>query len=167
MLPAPWTCGRLTLTSASGDLRNVVKSVVSMPEEHAGAITITVNDRDFDVVACNIIILLVAFAADTIEQATDCIIHIWYSAMISESHLDILRGPVRQLVEDVCSKIASKTEDSIQAKTFRFGAQSLRVVLTKEKWTTLLAYLAVPGGLDPERAQKIRRIVTRRSTLSL
>lgn len=116
----------------------------------------TVNDRDFDIVARNISLLLIAMVVEDIERASDCMIHLWYSALIRESDLDIIQQQVRPLVNDICTKIADRPSGGSYAKTWSFGQRSVRVVLDKASWSRLLSFLDVPAGLDAQQAQKSR-----------
>ncbi|KAL4973168.1 hypothetical protein BDW66DRAFT_168860 [Aspergillus desertorum] len=136
------------LFAASGDLRNVVKTIAQLPSSYSGAIEITLNDRDFDIVARNIILLLVALVVDDVDIAVDCIIHLWYSAFIRESDLNILQQQVRPLIDEICMKTAAKLR------------HSFRVVLAKSAWSQLLQSLDVSPGLDAQRAQAVRTNVT-------
>jgi hypothetical protein len=86
-------------------------------------------------------------------------IHCWYSASIRLTDYRCLEA-LRKLIEEVCTKISSRAPDSLQAKNFKFGLCSLRIVLKKESWTALLAYLEVPSSVTLEEAQNIRRAVT-------
>lgn len=97
-----------------------MKTVASVPESSANKFSVDVNDRDFDIVSRNAILLLVAFVAENDVQAVDCMIHVWYSATISRDHMELLCGPVRKLVEDVCSKITSKAPGTVLGKTWQF-----------------------------------------------
>lgn len=121
---------------------------------------ITLNDRDFDIVGRNIILLLVALVVDDTDVAVDCIIHLWYSALILESDLSILQQQVRPLIDDICIKTAAKPPDTILGKTWTFGQRSLRVVLARSEWNQLLRLLDVPPGLDAQQALTIRADVT-------
>jgi hypothetical protein len=49
------------LFAASGDLRNVVRSLLSLPEQYRGTCTVVINDNDSTVVVRNILLLLVAY----------------------------------------------------------------------------------------------------------
>lgn len=118
------------------------------------------NDRDPDVVARNVIMLLVAFVVDNIDEAVDCIIHIWYSALIRKSDLDILQQRIRPLIENVCEKIKDKAPTSQLAKSWAFGQHSLRLVLQKSSWDSLLSSMDIPEGLTAERARQLRGYVT-------
>jgi hypothetical protein len=44
----------LMLCIASGDLRNVIKTIASLPQSYTGKPSIVVNDVDFDIVARNV-----------------------------------------------------------------------------------------------------------------
>ncbi|PKK48400.1 hypothetical protein CI102_8134 [Trichoderma harzianum] len=125
------------LFAASGDLRNVVKTIAQVPDGYTKPIEVTINDNDLDVVARNAIILLIALVSDNADEAVDCIIHVWYSALIRKSDLDML-----------------------QQKTWRFEKGSLRLVLPKSFWDRLLAYVSIPEGLTADQASCIRTAVT-------
>jgi hypothetical protein len=73
---------------ASGDIRNVVKTVASLPTEFTGRIDAYVNDIDLDVVARNIILILVALSVDNEDEAVGCMIHTWYSLVCERSAYD-------------------------------------------------------------------------------
>lgn len=118
------------------------------------------NDRDLDIVARNAIMLLIALAVDDIDEAVDCIIHVWYSALIRKSDLDILQQRIRPLIESVCEKIKGKSPTCLLTKTWQFGQRSLRLVLEKSSWDSLLSLMDIPEGLTAEQAHQIRRTVT-------
>ena len=48
------------------------------------------NDRDLDIVARNVILLLIVLVVENIDEAVDCIIHICYSALVRKSDMDLL-----------------------------------------------------------------------------
>lgn len=113
-----------------------------------------------DIVARNIILLLLVFVTEDLDEAVDCMIHIWYSAFIKESHMNILNERVRPLVEEVCTKIANKSPKTMLGKTWTFGSRTLRLVVRKEEWASLPYYLKRPDGLSMNRAQDIRNSCT-------
>ncbi|KUI70772.1 Histone-lysine N-methyltransferase SMYD3 [Cytospora mali] len=148
------------LFAASGDLRNVVKTITSLPEGFSSGLNIDINDRDMDIVARNIIFLLLCYTIDDGEEAAECVLHLWYSTLIPEKclqKLDILEN----LIGDVCSKIKTKPAHTILGRTWTFaqGKGSVRVVLIKEMWEALLSYLKVPEGLTADRAEKVRSTI--------
>ncbi|KAI1761376.1 hypothetical protein GGR53DRAFT_469374 [Hypoxylon sp. FL1150] len=148
------------LFAASGDIRNVIKTVVSLPDTFRSPIRIYMNDRDGDVVGRNAIILLLALVEDDDVVATENIIHLWYSVFIPQSLQDVLKGKIHELVRDICTKIEGKSPSAVLGKTWTFGSRSLRLVLTKKQWFDLLSSLEPPAGLTFERAREIRRNVT-------
>ncbi|KAK3901827.1 hypothetical protein C8A05DRAFT_16048 [Staphylotrichum tortipilum] len=148
------------LFAASGDLRNVLTTIAELPSSYSHPVEITMNDKDFDIVACNVIMLLIALVVDNTDVAVDCIIHIWYSSLIRKADLDILQQRIRPLIEEVCEKIRDKTPGSVLAKTWQFGQRSLRLVLQKSSWDNLLSFMNTPEGLSAKEANRIRRAVT-------
>lgn len=111
-------------------------------------------------VARNAIILLIILSQQDFEAAVDCVIHVWYSATLTRKHMDVLCGPLRTLVQDVCAKIANKAPDTVLGKTWHFESGSLRLVLSKKQWIQLLQRFEIPSGVTREQADKIRRTVT-------
>lgn len=118
------------------------------------------NDRDLDIVARNAIMLLIALVVDNIDEAIDCILHVWYSALIRRSDLNLLQERIRPLIESVCEKIKDKVPGGLLGKTWTFGQRSLRLVLGKSSWDSLLLYMNIPEGLTAERANQVRTAVT-------
>lgn len=145
---------------ASGDLRNVVKTIAQIPRSYNQSVDVTMNDRDLDVVARNAIMLLIALVVDDIDEAIDCMIHVWYSALIRRSDLNILQQQIRPLIESVCEKIQNKEPGGLLGKTWTFGQRSLRLVLKKSSWDSVLFFMNIPNGLTAERASQIRTAVT-------
>ncbi|KAL2833788.1 hypothetical protein BDW59DRAFT_156589 [Aspergillus cavernicola] len=148
------------LFAASGDLRNIVTTIAHLPSSYSHYIEMTINDRDFDIVARNIILLLIALVVPNSDEAVDCIIHIWYSVLIRESDNDILQHQIRPLIEDVCMKIRDIEPEQILGKTWKFGQRSLSVVLEKSSWNRLLSFMDVPASLNAQQAQETRTVIT-------
>jgi hypothetical protein len=156
--------------TASGDLRHVVKTIASLPTGLTQQIDITLNDREFDVVARNAILLLLALTAqDTTNNksstastaTTDALIHIWYSALIPTTVLSQLQDSVKPLIVEVCNQIADKPSNSVFSKTWEFPTgQSLRLVLMKSEWLLLQGFLDLPNNITSEDAALIRTAVT-------
>ncbi|RDA86906.1 hypothetical protein CP532_1837 [Ophiocordyceps camponoti-leonardi (nom. inval.)] len=144
------------LFAASGDLRSVFKTVADLPASFHHKIEITVNDFDIDVTARNVILLLIAFVVEDVEEATECMIHVWYSASLRKSHMDILENRIRPLIKRVCSSIKAQTKESMVGKTWTIRGRTLRVVLTKEVWRFMLNSFKLRKGLTVERAREIR-----------
>ena len=149
------------LSTASGDIRNVLKTVACLPDEYQQSISLILNDRDFDIVARNLIMLLATLKIDKDpDEALETILHVWYSAKLQSSHLHQLQSSIRPLFQEVCTKIKNKPDGTILGKTWTFGSKSLRMTLSKEKWMLLPSYLEVPDGLSCSQADEIRKATT-------
>lgn len=147
------------LFAASGDIRNVVKSIIEgLPDGYDGRCTLVINDINFMVIARNAILLFVALSLEP-EEAVTILIHVWYSALLARVMIDTLRHVALGRIVEVCEKIKYKPSTSLQAKTFSFGKRSLRLVLKKHQWDELKDYFNVPPDLTQQDAQGIRRRV--------
>ena len=147
------------LFAASGDIRNVVKSIIEgLSDGYDGRCTLVINDINFMVVARNAILLFVALSLEP-EEAVTIMIHVWYSALLADFMISTLCHVALGRIVEVCEKIKGKPSTSLQAKTFSFGKRSLRLVLKKHQWDELKDYFNVPQGLTQEDAQAIRRRV--------
>jgi hypothetical protein len=147
------------LFAASGDIRNVIKSIIEgLPDGYDGRCTLVINDINFMVVARNAILLFVALSLEP-EEAVAVLIHVWYSALLAHVMIDTLRHVALGRIVEVCEKIKFKPSTSLQAKTFSFGKRSLRLVLKKHQWDELKDYFNVPRDLTQQDAQGIRRRV--------
>ncbi|KAJ8610782.1 hypothetical protein MRB53_038333 [Persea americana] len=149
------------MCTASGDLRNVVKSLGSLPGGYNHRACLFVNDLDFQVVARNLVITLIGLLAEEEYRAVECMLHLWYSALIRKSDLDLLRTKVLPLFEDVNCKIQTKASGVILGKTWNFGQHNCRVELTKEKWMSMLSFVREITNLSTDQAaSEIRTAVT-------
>ena len=146
---------------ASGDMRNMVQSIASLPDSYQGSLLFAVNDLDLDIVARNLIMLLLALHIEDSEQAVQSIIHVWYSASIRLQDAHLLTELICPMIEEVCVKIADRAAGSLQAKTWIVGRSSLRLVLKKELSTSLLSYFRLPPGLTHQQAHDKRVAVTK------
>ncbi|THH20849.1 hypothetical protein EW146_g601 [Bondarzewia mesenterica] len=74
--------------SASGSIRNIVKTVNGLPERYAGRLTIVLNDRDPIVTFRNALFLIVLANAgrdpDSQESAAEFVLHLLYSVALTE-----------------------------------------------------------------------------------
>ncbi|KAH7413716.1 hypothetical protein DE146DRAFT_761995 [Phaeosphaeria sp. MPI-PUGE-AT-0046c] len=147
------------LFAASGDLRNVVKTINSLPEEYLGSCKTFINDKNTTIVMRNALLLLVALQFEP-EVATPIMLHLWYSAMLPQSIVEALQKGILPRVRNVCDKIEMKLDNSMQAKTFVHGKGSVRLVLKKSEWTALAKMLEPSKELTAPIAQAIRRKIT-------
>ncbi|RYN62674.1 hypothetical protein AA0119_g13108 [Alternaria tenuissima] len=156
------------LFAASGDLRNVVKTIRDLPESIHHEVEVTVNDWDFDVVARNAIILLLAFASmDDVSSdpgayamVSESLIHMWYSALISQDLLSLLQTKVKNLLQDDSTHTVEVMHGGEIKKTWIFRRDKvLSVTLQADQWLRMDAFLEVPAGLTKESAEQLRAAV--------
>lgn len=137
----------------------MIKTVADLPTCYSGRLNIDINDQDMDIVARNIIFLLLSYTStdDNDSDTVECVLHLWYSALLPQSCLDKLAS-IRRLIEEVCSRIKDKPAAAVLGKTWTFPTRkgSIRVVLTHESWDALLPYFQVPEGLSTQRAKELR-----------
>ncbi|KAJ5501693.1 hypothetical protein N7453_006510 [Penicillium expansum] len=156
------------LFAASGDLRNVVKTISEIPQAFAQRIDVTLNDRDFHIVARNTIMLLFCLTALEITSISpggftnaESLIHLWYSASLPEDIITQLASRVKPLFTEVCGQISTKATGEIVERTWNFSHnRSLRLALKKEEWYRLEALCEVPSDLTQQKAFHIRTATT-------
>jgi hypothetical protein len=146
--------------AASGDIRNVVKTIAGLPTGFTQRIELYINDIDLGVVARNLILLLLSLIVEDDKEAVECMIHVWYSSFLRARDMTILRDRLRPMIEDICRKIQDKPSTAFLGKTWHFGSHSCRIELTKASWGKVLLYLDNIKSLTTERAHQIRSTIT-------
>ncbi|KAK2803070.1 hypothetical protein FQN50_007151 [Emmonsiellopsis sp. PD_5] len=81
------------LLAATGDLRNLVETIVNLPDSYNGRISFDINDQNGTVVTRNLIILLAAFNLPP-EVASTVMLHLWYSAFLPEWVMTCIKDEV-------------------------------------------------------------------------
>ena len=92
------TCAKL---SASGDLRNIIMTINSLPLDFSHQLTIVLNDRERYIVVRNILLLLILGSTLDTTDAANVALHAWYSAFIPGEHLLEIQLLVTDLVTEV------------------------------------------------------------------
>ncbi|KAK8070351.1 hypothetical protein PG997_010554 [Apiospora hydei] len=146
------------LFAASGDLRNVFKTIVAVPSNYKANLQITINDRDIYIVARNVLMLLLLLVEKDPVVAAQNVVHLWYSAFITPSLMNTLKTEVEPLLRAVCTKIEHRSDSSLLGKTFGLPSGNLRVLLNKRSWNLLLDYTKV-ADVTVVNAQEKRRAV--------
>ncbi|KZT23891.1 hypothetical protein NEOLEDRAFT_1068587 [Neolentinus lepideus HHB14362 ss-1] len=87
---------------ASGDLRNVVRTVNALPDDYSGRLTIVLNDRDHVVVMRNLALICTLGTIEDEVVAAELALHFWYSVFLPIEYnlriLVILRPLMEQLL---------------------------------------------------------------------
>jgi hypothetical protein len=148
------------LFAASGDLRNAVRSLLSLPEQYSGTYTVVINDNHSTVVVRNILLLLVAYQFRE-DQAVLLMIHLWHSAFLPKCMVEALQKTILPRIDQVYSKIKDKTSNFAQGETYKVGNKStLRILLSKEDWLRLKEALTGPEGLTASMGGQVRQATT-------
>lgn len=147
------------LFAASGDLRNVVKTVLGLPQDYTGKCTIAINDIGHTVTARNAILLLTALQFHP-ELATPIMLHIWYSALIPREILSLLQEWILPQIDGICEDIEDNPHERGYSHRLVVGARSLYLRLTTAEWFFLQDMFSNPDGLSASEAQDMRREVT-------
>lgn len=143
------------LFAASGDFRNVIKTIAGMPDGYKGKCVAVLNDIDFVIVARNAIMLLVALQFEP-GVAVPMIIHLWYSALLPGYMVQAIQSTILPMIEDVCRKTNNKSASALQVKNFEISGRKLSITLKKDEWARLARFCQVPEGLTTKDAQRIR-----------
>ncbi|KAH6663748.1 hypothetical protein B0J14DRAFT_256108 [Halenospora varia] len=161
--------GALFLISQHLVISEMLSTVSNLSTHLERRCNLVLNDRNFDIMARNAIILLYTLVVDP-EIGCIAMTHIWYSTLIpDEPHCHLQESP-SPLIDDFCVKIRSKHNESLQSKTWIFGTRSLKLVLQKKQWDKLPSFLNVPAGLSATNAQEARRgvmLAPQRATLNV
>ncbi|RMZ42089.1 hypothetical protein AFCA_006832 [Aspergillus flavus] len=143
------------LLAASGDLRNLVKTIASLPERYCGRIHVDINDRDETVVARNLIFLLVAFHLPP-DIASEAIIHLWYSAFLPEPLLQSIRNAVCPTIRELL-EVSPVQISGVLQKTWSCGSSTLAATLSRKEWNRILSYLPDIPGMSYDKAAALHK----------
>lgn len=91
-------------------------------------------------VARNVIFFLIAMRFPA-TAAAELMIHLWYSARLTEEMLKAIETTIRPLIADMVEKIEGKREDILLLRRWMFGPRQLVVLLCKRQWSFLLQFM--------------------------
>ena len=133
-----------------------------LPASYNGTCSVVLNDKNYNVVARNITMLLLAAQLPPLDAA-ELILHVWYSSRLSQDMLATVEKYVKEPVADVVSKIKGKPDNVMQSKKWTYGAVEMTVCLYKPQWTSLLQILEAKHGVQKteEERQKVVLAPTR------
>ncbi|CCM01082.1 uncharacterized protein FIBRA_03130 [Fibroporia radiculosa] len=84
---------------ASGDLRDVIRTVNELPKDYTGELTVLLNDHNPMIVARNFALLLLLGSIENKRKAADIAVHYWYSALVPAMY----NVHLQQMIQDVLS----------------------------------------------------------------
>jgi hypothetical protein len=114
-----------------------METVVGIPHEFKQKCEIVINDKDSNVVMRNTIILLLAFTFPN-GEASELIVHLWYSASLPAPMWRVATETVIPLIKDFVNEIKEKPDSAPFTKLWTFGISSLRLTMERKKWEILL-----------------------------
>ena len=163
-LPRKWTRelvkSMLTFTSfvASGDPRNIMCSVNGLPATYEGICSIVVNDKNHNVVARNIVMILLAAQLPPADAA-ELILHVWYSSRLTQAMIATIDTLARLPIAEVVLKIKHRADDVIQSKTWTFGTAEITVRMYKAQWLTLLDILETKHDITKTEQSRLDTVL--------
>ena len=147
----------VTNNTASGDLRNVVKTLADLPTAFTTRVCTTINDREFRVVARNACLLLFALSmqrgedAGTLNQQdmAEALVHLWYSALLPAATVTCFRTQILPMIEAVHEQICGREDNVLYEKTWEFSSgATITLALKKAEWTAVRDLLDVSPALS-------------------
>ncbi|KAL8640808.1 MAG: hypothetical protein Q9226_008703 [Calogaya cf. arnoldii] len=145
------------LFAATGDPRNLMSTINGLPNTYEGKTTCVLNDKNLNVVARNVVMLLIAAQSPPVEAA-ETILHVWYSARLTKGMLAAINKYARELIEDLNLKIKDKSDKVLQSKRWPFGSVEVTVRLTKPQWKTVLSIIDAKHDLSKTEEER-RKVV--------
>lgn len=132
-------------------------SLNGLSSSYNGICSIVINDKNYNVVARNITMLLLAAQLPPLDAA-ELILHVWYSGRLSKGMLAAIETYVKEPVAAVVAKIEGKRSDVMQSKKWTYGAVQITVCLYKPQWTMLLQILEAKHEVQKTEEER-RKVV--------
>ena len=156
-IPLPEEFGNNRFDTASGDPRNLMVSINSLPTTYKSTCTSVLNDKNMGIIARNIVMLLISAQLPPVEAA-ELILHIWYSARLTQGMLAAIDKHATQPIADTVAKIKDKDDKVIQSKKWTFGTAQIIVRMYKPQWKNLLHILEAKHDVNKTEEER-RKIV--------
>ncbi|KDQ11254.1 hypothetical protein BOTBODRAFT_463500 [Botryobasidium botryosum FD-172 SS1] len=86
---------------ASGDIRNLVRTVNGLPADYSGELNILLNDREPIIVLRNIVLLQLLGTIPDHTRAAEIALHYWYSAFVPFEYNLQMQTAMRELIEQM------------------------------------------------------------------
>lgn len=147
------------LFAASGDLRNVIKTVADLSETFTGKLNIVINDRDSNVAARNALMLLMLMYSSEESKVIDVMIHLWYSALLTQDHINFISTEIHPLIEKVYGKTGHDSRHTAKVAVFPSAVLKLRLKIAFQDffWQVLLSCSDRLSDLNGDEAQRLRQ----------
>ncbi|KAI1282791.1 hypothetical protein F5Y07DRAFT_409808 [Xylaria sp. FL0933] len=118
------------------DLRDVIKTIVDLPDDVSAPINVFITDGNTAKTARNLILLFMALSSEDPDATAECAVPFWYGPFIPRWCLPAIRELIGPFVDD-CGPVYQEEDDECETRVTRdwwFGSASLEVVLTQHVW---------------------------------
>ncbi|KAF8541091.1 hypothetical protein BDD12DRAFT_733234 [Trichophaea hybrida] len=147
--------------AASGDLRNILVTVNSLPSRFKNPCNVIINDREMYVVLRNMLLLRILSAFPPTEAA-EMALHLWYSAKLPSAMCQKLRESFSESFKKISvhmDKAASKSGETLLSTSFELGEKAkMHCVLPRAYWTELFSMLNLK--MSSQEATEVRHRIT-------
>ncbi|KAF8137397.1 hypothetical protein EV363DRAFT_661527 [Boletus edulis] len=137
---------------ASGDLRNVIRTVNALGSDYTGRLQILLNDTSKTVVSRNIVLLLILGMMANETVAADIALHFWYSVFLPEE--------CRLRILAVLVLILEHHTDKTEPLSVSLGRRAKLTCLVPGEITDQLLYTAGPTLSTSQARDEYERVYT-------
>ena len=143
-------CPRPSSCPASGDLRNVIRTVNTLGSDYTGRLYILLNDTSKTIVSRNIVLLLILGAMPNETVAADIALHFWYSVFLPEEY--------RLRILAVLVLILQRHADKTEPISVGLGRRAKLTCLVPGEITDHLLYAAGPTLSTSQARDEYERV---------
>lgn len=135
-----------------------MKTVSCLPDNYCGHFTVDINDKDENIVARSLSILLIALKFPP-EEASTAILHFWYSAFLPSSLTEPIRYRILPVIEKVLHSELADSTTLIQS-SWSHNLVTLRAALPRETWERLKFYFSESPSVSFKAGLELMQSVT-------
>ncbi|KAL8784828.1 MAG: hypothetical protein Q9213_003732 [Squamulea squamosa] len=128
------------LFAASGDFRNIVATVNTLPGNYSNAATTVINDRDDLLTARTVIFLLIALIEDS-ALAAELILHLWYSSRLTPTLMSVLGSKITPEMSRSVEAAEDKNQGDLISQSWSLHSATVSVHLSRTQWYFILKVL--------------------------
>ncbi|KAI0506920.1 hypothetical protein F5B22DRAFT_638889 [Xylaria bambusicola] len=114
------------------DLRDVIKTIVDLPDDVSAPISIVITDDTTAKITRNLILLFMALSSDNPDVTAECAVSFWYASFIPKWCIPTIRELIGPFIDECQSNDQEESEMETKiARQWSFGSASLKAVLTR------------------------------------
>ncbi|XP_072051332.1 uncharacterized protein [Amphiura filiformis] len=138
------------LSVGCGNIRNVLYTVVSLPDKFTGKLDITLNDLDPFVLARNVLFLYLMTVYASMDNIALTLTTLWYSLHLTESQYNLIIASLK-----VLTSISSESLESATGGVVRVSESDLRILLEVwQNWMDMNCERANPESINLRQQRK-------------